>query len=53
MLFSLKGYTVTRRTQIDEIVKIDANRYQSIKINRLILEIDEQSMKEDSVTFKQ
>ena len=37
------------RYAIDEIV----NRYQSITINRLILEIDEQSMKEDSVTFKQ
>ena len=33
-------------------IKIDANRYHSITINRLILEINEQSMKEDFVTFK-
>ena len=33
-------------------IKIDTNRYLSITINRLILEIDEQSMRQDSVTFK-
>ena len=33
-------------------LSIDQNQCQSITINRLIFEIDEQSMKEDSVTFK-
>ena len=32
-------------------LSIDQNQNQSITINRLILEIDEQSMRQDSVTF--
>ena len=42
---------ITRRTQSMKL-SINQNRYQSITVNRLILEIDEQSMRQDSVTFK-
>ena len=41
----------SRHTQSMKL-SIDQNQCQSITINRLIFEIDEQSMKEDSVTFK-
>ena len=40
-----------RNRWICQLNKIDTNRNQSITINRLILEIDEQSMRQDSVTF--